>query len=642
MTVPTISISGTSSLPLLPLRKILLIGLLLGISSLFNQRANAQTPPPLWIDLNITDTRGPWAPTAHGTITVEHDGALLRLRKTTDDGPAARWSYILLDPSKDFTIDVVLRLDSTKPELPLGFVWGGNGLSDVNYVGITAAKRAAAGRYTGGSWDTRFVWGNAPQLHGVGEFDTIRVTRISDSISFFINNTLFAKHASIEFPIKGSLLGFELTGRMTTSIQRVSIRQDRPPLRLDKGRFSGKDRLRLPGSVNSPFAEKGPILSADGSSLWFTREDADQDVSDDIWVSRKGANGAFSRATRLPRPLNGNGPNYLVWMSPDEEKAVVGNIYDETAAVVDVGFSRTTKHRGTWVLPTPMEISDYKNNARSVFACMSADGNALIVSVARPGGYGSLDLWVYVRLENGNWSDAANLGPQINTFGQEVTPFLAPDGRTLFFSSSGHTGYGGNDIFMTIRLDDSWTKWTPPVNLGPSVNGPDWEGYYSESADGSLAVYCAAGPEGDLDLYAFASPQVLKRLNVEDDELHRSIDATSPGGTVRLENIFFDQGKSVLRSESEAEIHKLVEVLRSNPNMVIEIIGHTDDVGDEAANLMLSTERAGAVLDRLVELGIDPQRLRAKGYGETRPLVPNRTEANRRRNRRVEFVVISK
>lgn len=596
----------------------------------------------MWMDVNITDSRGPWAPSAQGPIAVEHDGDLLRLRKLTDVGPAARWSYILLNPSKDYVIDVVVRIDSSAPDLPFAFVWGGNGLSDVNYVGMTAARRAVVGRYAGGSWDNRFSWESAPHIHGMGSFDTIRISREGDSITFYINQHVFAKHTNLDFPIRGSLLGFELNGRMAATVERITLYQDRPPLRLDNRRFSGKERLRLPGSVNSPFAEKGPILSADGSSVWFTREDANQDVSDDIWVSRKGANGAFSRATRLPGPLNGNGPNYLVWMSKDETSAVVGNIYDATAAVVDVGFSTSKKVNGKWMLPSPMQIPDYRNDARSVFACMSEDGRALIVSVARPGGYGSLDLWVYVRQDDGSWSDAANLGPQINTFAQEITPFLAADGRTLFFSSSGHTGYGGNDIFMTQRLDDSWTKWTPPVNLGPFVNGPDWEAYYSESADGSLAVYCAAGPEGDLDLYAVGTLNVIVALNIDDDGLHRSLDTTGPGGTVQLNNIFFDHGKADLRKESDAEILTLVGILQSNPRMTIEIAGHTDDVGDDATNLMLSTERAAAVLNRLVELGIDPQRLHAKGYGESRPLVANRSEADRRRNRRVEFVVLTK
>ena len=80
-----------------------------------------------------------------------------------------------------------------------------------------------------------------------------------------------------------------------------------------------------------------------------------------------------------------------------------------------------------------------------------------------------------------------NLGSQVNSFMTDFSPFLAPDGKTLFFSSYGHTGYGSSDIFMCTRKDDSWTNWTKPKNLGPEINTDDWDAYFVLPAQGDLA-----------------------------------------------------------------------------------------------------------------------------------------------------------
>ncbi len=108
----------------------------------------------------------------------------------------------------------------------------------------------------------------------------------------------------------------------------------------------------------------------------------------------------------------------------------------------------------------------------------------------------------------------------------------------------------------------------------------------------------------------------------------------------RINNIFFDFNKSDLKPESTSELERLTRFLSTNPTLKIELSAHTDDVGSDAYNLELSERRARAVVDYVVAHGIAPARVRAKGYGETRPEVPNDSEENRARNRRVEFRIV--
>ncbi|MCZ6520520.1 MAG: OmpA family protein, partial [Bacteroidetes bacterium] len=114
------------------------------------------------------------------------------------------------------------------------------------------------------------------------------------------------------------------------------------------------------------------------------------------------------------------------------------------------------------------------------------------------------------------------------------------------------------------------------------------------------------------------------------------------GETVRLNNIFFDFGKYQLRPGSNPELERVYKLLAENPNLSIEIGGHTDDVGPSEENTVLSLNRAGAVKKYLIDKGIPDNKVKARGFGETKPLAPNSNESNRQLNRRVEFTILKK
>ncbi len=142
---------------------------------------------------------------------------------------------------------------------------------------------------------------------------------------------------------------------------------------------------------------------------------------------------------------------------------------------------------------------------------MSNDQKTLVHAIEMSDTYGDQDLYVSFRLTNGDWSKPKNLGKNINTKGAENSPFLASDGVTLYFSTNGRPGYGKNDIFLTRRLDDSWTNWTEPENLGPSINTTDFDAYFTIPASGDYA-YLVSGENsfGKADIWRTKLPDVLK------------------------------------------------------------------------------------------------------------------------------------
>lgn len=268
--------------------------------------------------------------------------------------------------------------------------------------------------------------------------------------------------------------------------------------------------------------------------------------------------------------------------------------------------------------------------------CLSLDGNELFFASHRSG---NSDLYHCYRDGNGHWSEPENLGPVINTKGTEMAPFIHPDGRTLYFSSDTHIGMGGYDLFVSRRNEKG--EWSEPVNLGYPINTPGDEINFIVAADGHTALISSIreGGYGGYDIYAF---------QLKDDELKPEavnvydylVEDPQPGTVIQLVNIQFEFNSAALAEDSREGIAMLAAYLENHPEIHVELAGHTDNVGSDAYNQKLSSARAEVVRQALVDKGIAPDRLTAKGYGATKPLQPNDTEEHRAINRRTEMIVL--
>jgi len=416
--------------------------------------------------------------------------------------------------------------------------------------------------------------------------------------------------------------------------------------------------------------------------------------------------------------LNNTTANSLMSVTPDGNTVFLLHTYNEDGSFKAGGLSISNRNGNTWEVPADLLVFDHYNlNEYNEFS-MSNDKKIIILAVEREGTYGEKDLYVSFHIDGPNWSVPLNLGPVVNTRRGEISPFIASDNTTLYFSSNGHPGYGNNDIFLTRRLDDTWTNWSKPENLGKPINTDDWDAYYSVAASGEYAYFVSSkSGYGNSDIFRIKLPEMArpnpvvlvkgKVLNQKNnlplqaiinyfDLQNSAISGTAmsnpetgyyqitlPAGRlygflasaenfisvnenvdlkdlgeykelerdlylvpieigekVRLNNIFFETGKWDLLPESFAELDKLVKILNDNPGMEIEINGHTDNVGNDESNLVLSQKRAAAVVTYLLGKGVLSERLDSAGFGETQPVAPNETEDGRALNRRVEFMIV--
>lgn len=471
--------------------------------------------------------------------------------------------------------------------------------------------------------------------------------------------------------------------------------------------------------VNSKYHDSTPIVSPDGNTLYFTITNHPENTkglegSQDIWYSVKDSTGNWSESVHMGKPFNKNRYNQVLSVSLDGNRLLIrgGNGSD------DLGFSISRKENGIWQKPEALDIPEFEEMCKGMFngAFLSYDDKALLMYFSERPKSKYSDLYISYHQSGNQWTQPV-LIQSLNTHMDEFGPYLAPDNKTLYFASNRGGGFGNMDVYESQRLDDTWQKWSEPVNVGAPVNTSGFDAYYSVGLNDTLVFTTRAfmsADGGHLDIFS------LKRIIREDPKIHlegvvmhkeswdpiqahiryrrgdevlgvlessadrgefkTSLSDTAKyylevnaegyfrhedsvmvygdiqadtvfykeifmkpievGVSVRLNNIFFDYNESTLRSESFPELDKVVEFLQDNPKLEVEIAGHTDDQGSDEYNENLSQGRAESVVKYLIDNWVDEQRVKAKGYGESKPEVPNDSDENRQINRRVEFTIL--
>ncbi len=271
----------------------------------------------------------------------------------------------------------------------------------------------------------------------------------------------------------------------------------------------------LDANVNSEYNELNPLLSPDGKTLYFSRKNHPDNMGgekdkEDIWYSELDSTGHWQLAKNMGPQFNNEGPNFInsiQSVTPDGRTAIMllGNRYLGNGKMA-AGVSISSNVGGNWSKPTPLNITnDYNYNEKANYF-LTNNRTALIMSVERDDSYGDRDLYVSFLQKDSVWTEPLNLGDVINSAGEESAPFLAIDNTTLYFSSNGFSGYGGNDIYASRRLDDTWTNWSDPENLGPEINSPLEDLFFNIPANSDYAYYSRGVSENNTDIFRVKLP----------------------------------------------------------------------------------------------------------------------------------------
>ncbi|AHM61298.1 ompa/motb domain protein [Flammeovirgaceae bacterium 311] len=305
------------------------------------------------------------------------------------------------------------------------------------------------------------------------------------------------------------------------SIDAIGISKSRAPIVIDVNVASDVNpdiqAQKLGPEVNSDFREYKPLLSPDGNTLFFSRRNHPENIGgvndqEDIWFSEKNVQtGEWTQAKNIGAPLNNEGPNFISSITPDGNTMLLllGNRYDKRGKM-RAGVSISSKDGDRWTDPVALDIDNEYNFSDQADFYLAQNRKTLLMSVQREDTRGDRDLYVSFLKNNGNWTEPLNLGDVINTAGIEGSPFLAADDRTMYFSSNGFSGYGGSDIYVTRRLDDTWTNWSEPENLGPSINSAGDDLFFNIPLSGEQAYYSRGSTDADVDIFSLDLPVFYK------------------------------------------------------------------------------------------------------------------------------------
>jgi len=313
------------------------------------------------------------------------------------------------------------------------------------------------------------------------------------------------------------------------SIDFVAISDGKEPIEVkinDSKRINPNvGTERLTEKINSPYDEVNPIISPDGKRLYFGRQFDPNNIggkkdAEDIWFSDWDEKaGEWGIAKNLGSPINNDKPNFMCSITPDGKNVLLGNIYKmDKKNTMEEGVSMVTITPEGWSKPRALKINSYVNEYKKASYYLCQNRKVMLMAIRAEealGGDGS-DLYVSFLQEDSSWSKPVHTGKTLNSVGNESAPFLAADDKTLFFSSDGFSGYGSDDIYMSRRLDDSWTKWSKPTNLGKNINTGQSDIFFTLPANGDFAYFSSSGKQsnGQLDLYRLRIPDLFKPLPV--------------------------------------------------------------------------------------------------------------------------------
>lgn len=378
----------------------------------------------------------------------------------------------------------------------------------------------------------------------------------------------------------------------------------------------------LSGTVNTKSIEFGATLTKDGQRLYFSRQGYAGNTGgvkdEDIWFSEfNEETQTWKEAKNIGEPLNNMGPNFIVGVGWEGDTLLLGNVYGKNGKM-KAGLSVSVKQGDNWTYPQPVYIENDYNMAERTGFDLSSDRKALIIAQRKVDSKGGLDLYVSFRDTNNKnpyaGRESINMGPVINSLGDETSPFLAYDNKTLYFSSNGHNGYGGFDIFVSRRLDETWTNWSKPENLGSGINTIYDDTHFAFTPKSRYAYYSRGLTSDNSDIYRADMTYLFKRSEKRINEMGELIEEAQIGQSIVLDSAFLP-GKSAITPSSEPFLQYIVGYMKQFPTYIILISTHSHKHATRDESQVLSDQRAVAIIKYLTSNGINRDRLEYKAYG---------------------------
>ncbi len=474
----------------------------------FIYTSSAQLPVVLHEDFN--DNSHEWWIGEGENYSMKMQGGKYVISTTLKN--AGRYATVapVNNPDKDFSLEATFVQQSGSINNGFGLVWGDDGKGQHCAFVITSDGNFKIKNSEGKENLNRWL---RCKVNPVGSENILKVESIGSRWYYYINGEEVA--VTDPFPVYGPRLGVVNYTDMVLEVDHVIFRQDLG-INLPPDLTFGAVKENLGPLVNSAYDELGPHITSDGNTLLFGVKHSPENMGgivdeEDIWFTTNEDGKTWTKRTNLGSNINDTETNNLAAVSSDNSKLLF--CYAD-------GFRIRSRTGDGWSMPEHLEVN-FKNEAPNMEGNLAPGGKAILFTsmlkdnVHYNSGRKEKDIYVSLKKKSGAWSEPINLGDQINTAGDEISPFLAADGHTLYFGSNGRPGFGSYDIYMSKRLSDDWTQWSEPVNLGPEINGRGFDAYYTMSASADYAYMVSnVNSLGKSDLVRVRLPEAIKPMPV--------------------------------------------------------------------------------------------------------------------------------
>lgn len=466
---------------------------------------------PIIIDEDFNNKENSFLPfyseTSYKSFVTE---SVYRVEFTNDKTWKNFWSEVNLFTNDDYIIETKIKFTGNKNNYGFGLVFASDDYKNANYFLISGNAYYRIYFEKEDEVKNLINWNKSDTVK-INEFNKLRVEKKSNEFKFILNDIEIAKFNNI--PMFGQRFGISVQNMINVDVDYIKIWGQQSEINLPPKTNEKINKTFLSDKVNSNVTEKNPVISPDGTMLFYTRvqdENSKVITKDDAYYSELDENGEWTEAKSMMSPVNNEGHNTVVSITADNNTLILMNTYKEDGSPKGGGLSISNKVNDKWELPKDIIIEDHHNRANHSEYMISADGQTLILTLERDDSYGLKDIYVSFKKDSTTFSKPMNLGDVVNSSGNEVGAFLAPDLRTLYFSSTGYHGFGSNDMYMSRRISDDWTQWTEPVNMGPEINSSAWDAYLTLDASGEYAYMVSSKAGKGLDILKFNLPESLR------------------------------------------------------------------------------------------------------------------------------------
>lgn len=442
----------------------------------------------------FNDNSNEWFTGTSGLLFSQISDGLLIFGNNSYSGSWAQWRTFYLNQHNEFSIEARIKQYGGNTENSYGLIWGATGWDNLFCFTISSNGFYRIFKIEEGNYIDIKTWSETDSIFPKYFFNKLNISYRNDTTFFYVNNLLvyFKKNLKMYGPKSGIFID----GKMKVKVDYFKIIHPEITKNVTGYPITTVKSEILDIKQNIFDEIKSPVYLPEQKKLFISIKNSDDNF--DIYYSEKNTSGKFSELQLFDTTFNSNNHNFLINYNEEDNSLILCDfVTSDSLKNNKIEFSVLDS---VWSEPKQIIVENTYRLNKNTEIFIADDKKTMLLTLTKSENYGHSDIYVSFLNNKGQYSEPLNIGKQINLYADEKSPFLCSDNKTMFFASNSLPGFGGYDIFVTQRIDDTWTNWTEPHNLGPVINTTSDEteliidnsnnyGFFISNIEGNSNIY---------------------------------------------------------------------------------------------------------------------------------------------------------